>query len=136
MSFIASIMEDKALQFKVASMPNADKFQLHIYAALAEQERDFISLRTKAALAEKKAAGAALGGLRDKTSQRNIVKKQQADEYALSMWNIIEPMFKSGIPYRQIAKRLNSNGITSRSGNSFYAQTVKNIVIRCLPMHA
>ena len=50
-SFIASLMEDKQLNFKVASMPHADKFQLHIYAALAEQERDFISLRTKAALA-------------------------------------------------------------------------------------
>ena len=51
-SFIASLMEDKRLSFKVAQMPHADKFQLHIYAALAEQERDFISKRTKAALAE------------------------------------------------------------------------------------
>ena len=49
-SFIASLIEDKDLDFKVASMPFADKFQLHIYAALAEQERDFISSRTKAAL--------------------------------------------------------------------------------------
>ncbi|WP_334029392.1 recombinase family protein [Alteromonas sp. P256] len=53
-SFIARLMEDNMLEFKVAAMPHADKFQLHIYAALAEQERDFISLRTKAALAEKK----------------------------------------------------------------------------------
>ena len=51
-SFVAGLLEDKALQFKVAQMPHADKFQLHIYAALAEQERDFISKRTKAALAE------------------------------------------------------------------------------------
>lgn len=36
-SFIATLMEDKLLKFKVASMPHADKFQLHIYAALAEQ---------------------------------------------------------------------------------------------------
>jgi hypothetical protein len=27
------------VKLRVASMPNADKFQLHIYAALAEQER-------------------------------------------------------------------------------------------------
>jgi len=51
-SFIATFMDDKRLKFRVASMPHADKFQLHIYAALAEQEREFISLRTKAALAE------------------------------------------------------------------------------------
>ncbi len=51
-SFISALLEDKALQLKVSQMPHADKFQLHIYAALAEQERDFISKRTKAALAE------------------------------------------------------------------------------------
>ena len=48
-SFIATLMDNKRLSFRVASMPHADKFQLHIYAALAEQEREFISLRTKAA---------------------------------------------------------------------------------------
>ena len=48
-------------------MPHADKFQLHIYAALAEQERDFISKRTKAALQMAKEKGRQLGGLRDKT---------------------------------------------------------------------
>lgn len=50
---IASLM--KRCDFRVATMPHADKFQLHIYAALAEQERTFISQRTKAALASLKA---------------------------------------------------------------------------------
>lgn len=49
-AFIATLLEDRKLNFRVASMPYADKFQLHIYAALAEQERDFISKRTSAAL--------------------------------------------------------------------------------------
>ena len=49
-SFIASLMEDRELDFKVAQMPYADKFQLHIYAALAEQERSFIASRTRSAL--------------------------------------------------------------------------------------
>ena len=48
-AFIATLMEDKQLEFTVATMPSADKFQLHIYAALAQQEREFISTRTKAA---------------------------------------------------------------------------------------
>ena len=46
-------MEDKKLNFRVASMPHADKFQLHIYAALAEQERDFIALAPAALAAVK-----------------------------------------------------------------------------------
>ena len=41
---IAKLFEDKSLDFRVATMPHADKFQLHVYAALAEQERDFNSL--------------------------------------------------------------------------------------------
>jgi DNA invertase Pin-like site-specific DNA recombinase len=45
---IAGLM--KRVPFKVATMPNADSLQLHIYAALAEQERQFISQRTKDAL--------------------------------------------------------------------------------------
>ena len=31
-SFIASLMEERGLEFKVAQMPYADAFQLHIYA--------------------------------------------------------------------------------------------------------
>ena len=38
-SFLASLMEEKGLDFKVAAMPYADRFQLHICAALAEQEK-------------------------------------------------------------------------------------------------
>ena len=59
-SFIASLLDDRKVQLRVAAMPQADKFQLHIYAALAEQEREFISIRTKAALKEAKARGVKL----------------------------------------------------------------------------
>lgn len=74
-SFVATLMEDKTLKLKVASMPNADKFQLHIYAALAEQERDFISMRTKAALAAKKLRELLLGAY--VTRQINETRKNK-----------------------------------------------------------
>lgn len=45
---IAGLM--KRHKFRVATMSTADTLQLHIYAVLAEQERTFISERTKAAL--------------------------------------------------------------------------------------
>ena len=53
--FIAGLI--KRATIRVAAMPTADNFQLHIYAALAEQERNFISLRTKSALAMAKERG-------------------------------------------------------------------------------
>lgn len=40
----------KCVQFRVATMPHADSFQLHLFAALAQQEREFIAQRTKDAL--------------------------------------------------------------------------------------
>lgn len=45
---IAGLM--KRNMFRVATMPDATTVELHIYAVLAEQERTFISQRTKAAL--------------------------------------------------------------------------------------
>ena len=45
---------------------DTDPFLLHIYAALAEKERAWISRRRKDALAAAKARGIVIGGLRDK----------------------------------------------------------------------
>lgn len=70
-------MDDPKVRLRVATMPQADKFQLHIYAALAEQARDFISARTKAALRAAKARGKALGGLRDTTMKPRNAAIQQ-----------------------------------------------------------
>ncbi|PHX38110.1 serine recombinase, partial [Pseudomonas sp. NZIPFR-PS5] len=49
---IAGLMKRTTL--KVATMLTADAFQLHLFAALAEQERAFISQRTKDTLAKLK----------------------------------------------------------------------------------
>jgi hypothetical protein len=51
--------------FIVAELgPGVDPFMLHVYAALAEQERRMISARTKKASAAAKARGQVLGGYR------------------------------------------------------------------------
>jgi DNA invertase Pin-like site-specific DNA recombinase len=64
-AFIAGLMAQR-VPFIVAELgADADPFMLHLYAALAEKERRLIAERTKAALAAKKAAGAALGNLRN-----------------------------------------------------------------------
>lgn len=130
-SFIAQIMEDKQLKFKVAQMPHADNFQLHIYAALAQQERDFISKRTKAALAEAKARGVALGGLRDKTNKRNQAKKAKkakAIAEAQKHRSIVEPLRSQGLSFSSIAEALNKSGLKTQRGGDFKAMTVKRII--------
>lgn len=58
--FISGLMAQR-VPFVVAELPNADPFTLHIWAALAEQERKMISARTKSALDAARARGVRLG---------------------------------------------------------------------------
>lgn len=129
-SFIASIIEDRKVSLRVASMPYADKFQLHIYAALAEQERDFISARTKAALAAAKASGKTLGGLRDKTEKRNEVLRDGARDRAKRIADVVEPMRSRGATLREIAEGLEKAGVPTARGGRWTAMQVKRVLDR------
>lgn len=149
-SFIAKVMEDKQLSLTVASMPNADKFQLHIYAALAEQERDFISIRTKAGLKSIKERNAELiakgvspneldhdgktlirkigGHCPESLAEANQLRKQQADQFVQRIEDIITPLI--GNPLQQIANALNNAGVKTARGLSFKPTTVKRLIER------
>ena len=59
-SFIAQLMESE-VEFIVCDLPQANRFTIQIFAALAEQEARFISERTKDALAVLKRQGKKLG---------------------------------------------------------------------------
>ena len=78
-SHLSALMDDPKVKLRVASMPHADKFQLHIYSALAEQERHFISTRTKAALQAAKARGIKLGGRRGNQATLDARKRHQGE---------------------------------------------------------
>lgn len=128
-SFISALMDDPKLSFRVASMPNADKFQLHIYAALGEQEREFISLRTRAALAPLKGTGK-LGGLRDATGKRNEAVQQDALAFARKIEAVLLPLRTAGKTLSEIASALNSAGIQSARGSKWTAMQVKRVLDR------
>lgn len=127
---IANLLKDNKLSVRIASMPNADKFQLHIYAALAEQERTFISLRTKAALTSAKARGVKLGGLRENTRTRNVEAVQAADAAAQQVASIIVPMRNAKASLGAIADALNAANVPTQRGGKWYATSVKNVLVR------
>lgn len=129
-SFIAKIMDDKRVNLRVASMPFADKFQLHIYAALAEQERTFISERTKAALKAAKERGVKLGGLRDTTNKRNAAAKAKADRFAETVAPIIKSMRENNETLANIAAALNQSGKPTPRGGQWTATAVKRVIDR------
>jgi DNA invertase Pin-like site-specific DNA recombinase len=129
-SYIAAIMDDPKVKLRVASMPYADNFQLHIYAALAEQEREFISTRTKAALAEAKAKGKKLGGLRDKTMKRNAAVQANAKARADKVAGVVLPLRQQGATLREIAEALNTSGVATARGGKWQPSQVKRVLER------
>src|SRR5437870_1494603 len=63
--FISGLMSHR-VPFVVAELgADVDPFILHLYASLAQKERELISQRTREALARKKAQGAKLGNPRN-----------------------------------------------------------------------
>ncbi|SDO20805.1 recombinase family protein [Afipia sp. GAS231] len=120
-SFIANILE-QGIGLVCAEMPNATDFQLHIFAALAQEERRLISERTKAALAEAKRRGKVLGANGRSLAAKN---RRAADDFAVSLRAKLDAGLM-GRPYSEIARRLNDAGITTVTGSKFYPQTVKN----------
>ena len=61
--FLARVM-NSGCEFAAADMPAANRFMLHVMAAVAEHEAKAISERTKAALTVTKARGTLLGSAR------------------------------------------------------------------------
>jgi len=134
-SYVATLMEDPKLKLRVAQMPNAAKFELHIYAALAEQERDFISIRTKAALKvvkerRKENGEPGLGGLRDKTMKRNEALIAKADREAEKYLKIIKPLRDAGQTLSAIAGTLEEMGVKTSRGGRWTAKQVSRTLSR------
>ncbi len=125
---IAHLM--KHSEFKVACMPNAGKFELHLYAALAEQERDFISQRTKAALAEAKAKGKKLGSHAPDIAAMNKASKAAANDRAESYRAEFEMMVNNGFSTKQITESLNERGIKTLKSGEWHTTQVSRTLKR------
>ncbi len=125
-SFIASIME-QGIGLVVAEMPHATDFQLHIFAALAQEERRLISERTRSALAEAKKRGVMLGKNGKVLAEQN---RTAANERAEILRPIIMPMVEQGLSLSEMARRLNDMGILTATGSRFYPEQVRLICNR------
>lgn len=121
----------KRVTLKVACMPFADNFQLHLYAALAEQEREFISKRTIAALKSAKAQGVKLGGLRSGTAERNKGLQDKAARDAEPLRIHMERMRSEGLSLRAMAAELNQWKVATVTGKGeWQASQVKRVLER------
>lgn len=121
-AFIAGLMADR-VPFVCCDIPGADPFLLHIYAAVAEQERRMISARTTAALAAKKAGGATLGN--PNLAAARAVEMERGRARAAAHTALIRAAIPEDVTsYREAARVLNAQGITSVRGRPLTARTV------------
>jgi DNA invertase Pin-like site-specific DNA recombinase len=132
-AFISSLMETR-VSFVVTQLgKDADSFMLHLYAALSEKERLLISSRTKAALAVLKAQGVILGNpvnLDEARLKANAANRANATEFADNVLPTVLQFRAKGDTLPTIAGKLNSMGVKTRRGGSWYASTVANILKR------
>jgi DNA invertase Pin-like site-specific DNA recombinase len=134
-AFIANLLES-GVEVTAADMPEANRFVLHIMAAVAEQEGRAISERTKAALAAAKARGVKLGWSSSEraSEQRQAAKKgasvnkARAATYASNVLPVIKQIRARGASLRQTAVELNVRGIKTARGGKWHATTVRNII--------
>jgi len=131
-AFIATLMVER-VPFVVAELgPDVDPFMLHIYAAVAEKERQLISQRTREGLAAAKARGVRLGTKDWGVSLENARKSQTryAKLKAQNIMAVITQIQSSGVTsLAGTARVLEARGIrTPRGKLTWQATQVRNII--------
>jgi len=124
--FVSGLLET-GVDFVAADRPDADRFTLHLEAALAEREARVISERTKAALAAAKRRGVVLGANGKTLAVRN---RAEAVERVAPMAGRLKALRGEGLSLRRIATTLNDEGVSSPGGGAWYPANVQRALER------
>jgi DNA invertase Pin-like site-specific DNA recombinase len=139
--FLATVM-DSGCDFAAADMPAANRFMLHVMAAVAEHEAKAISERTKAALQAYKARGGLLGAARPecrnltpeavaKGRERSVeVRSMAASEAYGDLTPMMTEWRAGGMTLAAIADKLNAEGHTTRRGRPWNPVQVARVLER------
>jgi DNA invertase Pin-like site-specific DNA recombinase len=144
-AFLSALMRS-GVDFVCCDNPHANKLTIHILAAVAEDEAERISARTKAALQAAKARGVKLGSARPdhwkgrekarlvglargRVVSAKVLSKAAADAYA-DLAPVMKEWRAEGITLEAIAERLNAEGHTTRRGRRWNPVQVARVLNR------
>ena len=127
--FIGQLMESK-INFKCCDMPEADSFTIHIFAALAQREREMISNRTKQALKALKDRGIKLGSPNNVNGEHCELmrSKRKPKEYDSKLMLTIKKC--KGNTLQSIADELNKAGYTTTKNKQFTQVQIHRLLKR------
>lgn len=117
--FVSGLMESK-VTFVCTDMPAATPFMLHVYAAVAEEERRMIAARTKAALQAAQERGVVLGN--PELPAINAAQQAASAGRARALLPVIEQL--AALSARAAAVELNRRRVPSATGAPWSAKTV------------
>ncbi len=125
---IAKIIKSN-VEIVVTDNPHANRFTLHILAAVAEDQRQRISETTKDALEAAKRRGVVLGKNGKALSAAN---KKAAKEFAHQLSPILNSLKRKGITsVRAVSEELNRQGVsTFRGAGKWHPSTVSVLINR------
>jgi DNA invertase Pin-like site-specific DNA recombinase len=125
---IAGIVKSK-VEVKVVDNPHANRFTIHILAAVAEEQRQRISETTKEALKAARNRGVELG---KNGKLLSVANKQAAKDFASKLSPVIRRLKKRGIvSVRAVSDELNKKNVpTFRTGGKWHPSTVHSLIHR------
>lgn len=132
-TFLSALL-DSGVPFVAADMPDANDLTIRILAAVAQQEREAISKRTKEALAAAKARGTKLGNPHGAKylqehgggpeAAAKAHRKAKAQRVQSAMPTIRRIQAAGHTSHRDIAAELNRQRIPTARGGSWHGSTV------------
>jgi DNA invertase Pin-like site-specific DNA recombinase len=132
--YISGLMKHRVPFVVVALGPDVDSFMLHIYAAMAQKEREMISQRTKEGLQVAKARGVKLGHPRihELQGKGGAVLAAEANAYAERILPTIDAIRAKGhTTLRAIAAELERLGFKTQRGRTTWdPRQVANLLAR------
>lgn len=133
-SFIFAL-RDANVDFIACDLPEFNTLTLAIFSALAQQERELISSRTKAALAEKRKVKK-LGSPQnlidnlDKAVENSIQTRRNKallNDNNRKAYTLIKALKEANNSFNAIAKQLNENGFRTANNCEFKANQVERL---------